>query len=86
MGRGWQTRSISISAALTGRPRGGKPIEMPTPIEVLATIESTLATEGYIKGFDPPSNRIDPFDMTFKVILNSGTELIRHPKESRAAG
>jgi hypothetical protein len=58
---------MSISASLTGRHRGGKPCDMPTPIEVLTTIENTLVTEGHIKGFDPPSNTIDPLDMTFNV-------------------
>ena len=48
---------------------------MPTPIEVLTTIENTLVTKGYIKGFDPPSNTIDPLDMTFNVTLNNGTNL-----------
>ncbi len=49
---------------------------MPTPIEVLTTIENTLVTEGHIKGFEPSSSNINPLDMTFKVSLNNGSNLL----------
>jgi hypothetical protein len=48
---------------------------MPTPVEVLTTIENTLVTAGCIKGFDLPRINVNPLEMTFGVTLNNGTKL-----------